>query len=66
MWVLSDFMFWGSTFVHRHVGFKRCYALHLLCAGMLVLSDFYALHVLCAGMLVLSDVLYFCAQACGF
>ena len=23
MWVLSDFMYWKSISVHRHVGFKR-------------------------------------------
>ena len=39
MWVLSDFMYWESTSVHRHVGFKRFYGLraHISCTGMWVL-----------------------------
>ncbi len=42
MWVLSDFMHWESTFVHRHVGFKLFYAqgAQLLCTGMWVLRGF--------------------------
>ncbi len=38
LWVLSDFIHWELTRVRRHVGFKRFNI--LLCAGMLVLSDF--------------------------
>ena len=39
MWVLSDFMHRESSFVHRHVGFKRFCGLraHMLCTGMWVL-----------------------------
>ena len=49
MWVSGEFKampeIGNSSFVHRHVGVKKCHGLGglLLCTGMWVSSDFMAL-----------------------